>query len=133
MSGLLERKDSLKEELADCQEKLEQWKSKYKSVPCCRDVTTNVTVPASLCIGTFIMYQNWLQINVPSPPCSKLKVQWEEKVVVLGGLEESMGKLQESFSQREATLVREKEAALEELRSVGIIITITYMYCMSIN
>ncbi len=58
---------------------------------------------------------------MPSPhPCSKLKVQWEEKVGVLGGLEESMGKLQESFSQREAALVREKEAALEELRLVGV-------------
>ena len=33
MSGLLERKDSLKEELTDCQEKLEQWKSKYRSAP----------------------------------------------------------------------------------------------------
>ncbi len=39
---------------------------------------------------------------------------------MLGGLEESMGKLQESFSQREAALVREKEAALEELRLVGV-------------
>ena len=56
----------------------------------------------------------------PPRPYSKLKVQWEEKVGVLGGLEESMGKLQESFSQREAALVREKEAALEELRLVGV-------------
>ncbi len=65
----------------------------------------------------------------PPRPYSKLKVQWEEKVGVLGGLEESMGKLQESFSQREAALVREKEAALEELRLVGIcLVRVLYYY-----
>ncbi len=48
--------------------------------------------------------------------CSKLKGQWDEKVAVLGGLEESMGKLQESFCQREAALLADKEQALEELK-----------------
>ncbi len=35
---------------------------------------------------------------------------------MLGGLEVSMGRLQESFSQREEALLTEKEGALEELR-----------------
>lgn len=35
---------------------------------------------------------------------------------VLGSLEESMGRLQEGFNQREATLVQEREKAEEELR-----------------
>ena len=43
--------------------------------------------------------------------CSKLRGEWEERVKVIGSLEESLAKVQSTFSESERGLVREKEEA----------------------
>ena len=43
--------------------------------------------------------------------CSKLRGEWEERVKVIGSLEESLTQVQKTFSEREAVLAREREEA----------------------
>ena len=50
--------------------------------------------------------------------CSKLKSEWEERVKVIGDLENSLTQVQDTFSQREAVLVKEKEELLVRVKSV---------------
>ena len=45
--------------------------------------------------------------------CSKLRGEWEERVKVIGSLEESLAQVQKTFSEREAGLVREREEAIQ--------------------
>ena len=47
---------------------------------------------------------------------SKLKGQWDEKVVVIGSLEQDLSRVQQSFSEREGRLAEEKERAVERAR-----------------
>lgn len=49
---------------------------------------------------------------------SKLKSEWEERVKVIGDLENSLTQVQDTFSQREAVLVKEKEELLVRVKSV---------------
>ena len=54
----------------------------------------------------------------PSLPhlSSKLRGEWEERVKVIGSLEQSLAEVQETFSQREASLAKEKEEAVQRAR-----------------
>ena len=54
-----------------------------------------------------------LSIYFPSLLSSKLRSEWEERVKVIGSLEQSLAEVQETFSQREANLTKEKEEAVQ--------------------
>ena len=50
---------------------------------------------------------------------SKLRGEWEERVKVIGSLEESLVQVQETFSQREAALNRDRDQATQRARCLG--------------
>ena len=45
--------------------------------------------------------------------CSKLRGEWEERVKVIGSLEESLAQVQKTFSEKETSLAREREEATQ--------------------
>ena len=47
---------------------------------------------------------------------SKLKAQWDEKVTVIGRLEQDLSRVQQNFSEQEGRLAEERERALERAR-----------------
>ena len=48
--------------------------------------------------------------------CRKLKDQWDDKMEVLNRLEQSMADVQGSFKEKEATLTKERDKAMENAR-----------------
>ena len=50
---------------------------------------------------------------------SKLRGEWEERVKVIGSLEESLAQVQETFSQREAAMIRDRDEAAQRARYLG--------------
>ncbi len=49
-------------------------------------------------------------------PHSKLKGQWDERVVVIGSLEQNMADLQRTLSEREASVMAERDQAQQRAR-----------------
>ena len=47
---------------------------------------------------------------------SKLKSQWDEKMELLGKLEQNTADIQASFKEKEAILVKERDEAVENSR-----------------
>lgn len=47
---------------------------------------------------------------------SKLRGEWEQRVKVIGSLEESLAQVQETFSQRETALIRDRDEAMQRTR-----------------
>ena len=48
---------------------------------------------------------------------SKLRGEWEERVKVIGTLEESLAQVRDTFSQREVALVKERDEATQRART----------------
>ena len=56
---------------------------------------------------------------------SKLKSQWDEKMEMLGRLEQSMADVQASFKEKEAILMKERDEAVENSRYGEDDVTVT--------
>ena len=63
-----------------------------------------------ICID-YAVVQSGVQLSSFSHHRSKLRGEWEERVKVIGNLEESLAQVQETFSQREAALLRDRDQA----------------------
>jgi len=58
--------------------------------------------------------------NDISSSCRQLHAEWQKRVALVAGLEDQVIQLRDNYQQREASLVAERDQALQQARWVGL-------------